>query len=89
MAQEIKMVYGTVTQGLSQLKSSAELKSSLPGHISGRNHLDVVKSIKQLNEDINKLTETYMSVLAKHIAQTESAVNAMKETDENLSSSMK
>lgn len=30
MAQEIKMVYGTVKQGLSQLKNSAELKSSLP-----------------------------------------------------------
>ncbi|MCY7951725.1 YwqI/YxiC family protein [Bacillus inaquosorum] len=89
MAQEIKMVYGTVKQGLSQLKNSAELKSSLPGHISGRNHLNVVKSIEQLNEDIKELTEAYTSVLAKHIAQTESAVNAMKETDENISSSMK
>lgn len=54
MAQEIKMVYGTVKQGLSQLKNSAELKSSLPGHLSGRNHLNVVKSIEQLNKDIKE-----------------------------------
>lgn len=65
MAQEIKMVYGTVKQGLSQLKNSAALKSSLPGHLSGRNHLNVVNSIEQLNKDIKELTEAYASVLAQ------------------------
>ncbi|WP_420976506.1 YwqI/YxiC family protein [Bacillus vallismortis] len=80
MAQEIKMVYGTVKQGLSQLKNSAELKSSVPSHISGRNHLNVVKSIEQLNKDIKKLTEAYASVLAKHIAWKQNRLNGLLQT---------
>ncbi|KXZ23303.1 hypothetical protein AXI59_09420 [Bacillus nakamurai] len=89
MGQEIKMDFHTVKQGLSQLKHASGLKSAVPGHFSGRNHLSAVRTIEELNRGLKELTEAYAAVLAKQIAQTESAVHAMKETDEAISSSMK
>ncbi|KXZ13091.1 YwqI/YxiC family protein [Bacillus nakamurai] len=89
MGQEIKMDFSKVKQGLSQLKHASVLRSTLPEHFSGCNHLSAVSTIEELNRELKELTEAYAAVLAKQIAQTESAVNAMKETDEAISSSMK
>ncbi|MED3331483.1 MULTISPECIES: YwqI/YxiC family protein [Bacillus amyloliquefaciens group] len=89
MGQEIKIDFHMVKQGLSRLKHASGLKSGVPGHFSGRNQLSTVRTIEELNRGLKELTEAYAAVLAKQIAQTESAVHTMKETDEAISSSMK
>ncbi|MEC1260097.1 YwqI/YxiC family protein [Bacillus swezeyi] len=90
MSQEIKVKTGEVKHALSKLKHSAEgIKSSVPTDISGKNHLDVVKKIEEMNKDLKELAETYASALSKQIAQTESAVETMKDTDKKLASSIK
>ncbi|WP_324249265.1 YwqI/YxiC family protein [Bacillus paralicheniformis] len=62
---------------------------SLGKDISGKNNLDVVKKIESMNKDLKSLTKAYASALAKQIAQTEQAVNAIKDADKKLSSSIK
>ncbi|MDU0416430.1 hypothetical protein CHCC5022_0056 [Bacillus paralicheniformis] len=42
-----------------------------------------------MNKDLKSLTKAYASALAKQIAQTEQAVNAIKDADKKLSSSIK
>ncbi|AAU22037.2 YwqI/YxiC family protein [Bacillus licheniformis] len=90
MGQEIKVKTGEVKQALSKLKHSAQaVKPNVQTDISGKNNLDVVKKIESMNKDLKSLTKAYASALAKQIAQTEQAVNAIKDADKKLSSSIK
>ncbi|ATH94348.1 hypothetical protein ACH95_03330 [Bacillus glycinifermentans] len=90
MSQEIKVKTGEVKQALSKLKHSAHaIKPSVPTDIKGQNKLDVADKIEDMNKDLKKLTAAYASALSKQIAQTESAVETMKDTDKKLASSIK
>ncbi|MFT0802638.1 YwqI/YxiC family protein [Bacillus swezeyi] len=90
MSQEIKVKTGEVKEALSKLQHSAEaLKPNVPTDIKGKNNLDVVKKIEDMNKDLKELTKAYASALSKQIAQTESAVETMKDTDNKLASSIK
>ncbi|MGO4899044.1 YwqI/YxiC family protein [Bacillus sp. GM2] len=90
MGQEIKVNTGEVKQALSNLKhSSHSMKASVPTDIKGQNQLDATMKIEELNQTINKIASSYASAFSKQAAQTESAVEAMKDTDKQLASSMK
>ncbi|MGR3206918.1 YwqI/YxiC family protein [Bacillus glycinifermentans] len=90
MGQEIKVNIGEVKQAISKLKhSSHSIKASVPTDVKGQNHLDASKKIEELNQTINKIAASYASAFSKQIAQTESAVEAIKDTDKQLASSMK
>ncbi|KAA6446968.1 YwqI/YxiC family protein [Bacillus swezeyi] len=90
MGQEIKVKTGEVKQELSKMKhSSHSMKASIPTDIKGQNHLDTTKKIEELHKTINKVATSYASAFSKQVAQTESAVEALKGTDKQLASSMK
>ncbi|MGY3835619.1 YwqI/YxiC family protein [Bacillus atrophaeus] len=90
MSQEIKVNTSKVKQALSKLNQSAHaIKPHIPTDINGQNHLDVIKKIENMNNDLQSLTKAYASALSKQIAQTEQAVNMMKDADEKLSASIK
>ncbi|WFE14220.1 YwqI/YxiC family protein [Bacillus atrophaeus] len=90
MSQEIKVNTSKVKQALSKLNQSAHaIKPHKPTDINGQNHLDVIKKIETMNNDLQNLTKAYASALSKQIAQTEQAVNMMKDADEKLSASIK
>ncbi|MFN2746465.1 MULTISPECIES: YwqI/YxiC family protein [unclassified Bacillus (in: firmicutes)] len=90
MGQEIKVKTGEVKQAISKLKhSSHSIKASVPTDVKGQNHLDTAKKIDELNQTMNEVAESYASAFSKQIAQIESAVEAIKDTDKQLASSMK
>ncbi|WP_307894440.1 YwqI/YxiC family protein [Bacillus swezeyi] len=90
MGQEIKVKTGEVKEAVSKLKHSSDsMKASVPTDVKGQNHLDTAKKIEELNQSINKIAASYASAFSKQIAQTESAVEAIKDTDKQLASSMK
>ncbi|WP_330938220.1 YwqI/YxiC family protein [Bacillus licheniformis] len=90
MDQEIKVNTGEVKQALSKLKhSSHSMKATIPTDIKGQNHLDATKKIEELNQTINKIASSYASAFSKQVVQTESAVEAMMDTDKQLASLMK
>ncbi|KAA6473542.1 YwqI/YxiC family protein [Bacillus swezeyi] len=90
MGQEIKVKTDEVKQVLSDLKNSGHsMKASVPTDIKGKNHLDTSKKIEELNQTMNEVVASYTSAFSKQIVQTESAVEAIKDTDKQLASSMK
>ncbi|EWH20980.1 YwqI/YxiC family protein [Bacillus haynesii] len=90
MGQEIKVNTGEAKQAISNLKHSRHsMKASVPIDIKGQNHLHTTKKIEELNQTINKNASSYASAFSKQVAQTESAVEAMMDTDKQLASSMK
>ncbi|MFJ5793808.1 YwqI/YxiC family protein [Bacillus atrophaeus] len=90
MSQEIKVNTSKVKQALSKLNQSAHaIKPHILTDINGQNQLDVIKKIENMNNDLQNLTKAYASALSKQIAQTEQAVNMMKDADEKLSASIK
>lgn len=90
MSGEIKIKYGEVDEALSNLISSANtLKSSVPQGIQGSNVLDSVEKLETLNQSLNKVLESYQLLLMKNAESTKQSIQAMKDTDQQLSSSMK
>ncbi|WP_412055767.1 DUF5344 family protein [Bacillus haynesii] len=84
----MKVNTGEAKQALSKLKhSSHSMNASVPTDIKGLNHLDTTKKIEELNQTINMIASSYASAFSKQVAQTESAVDAMMDTDKQLASS--
>jgi superfamily I DNA and/or RNA helicase len=90
MSGEIKIKYGEVDEALSNLISSTNtLKPSSPQGIQGSNVLDSVEKLETLNQSLNKLLESYKLLIMNNAESTKQSVQAMKDTDQELSSSMK
>lgn len=89
MSKEIKVSYGEVETALDTLKASTSQLSAPARDITGSNKLDVVDELIQLNEGLQTLANTYKDQLLSNIEATTQSVSALKEADEELSSSIK
>ncbi|MDQ0215833.1 translation initiation factor 2B subunit (eIF-2B alpha/beta/delta family) [Oikeobacillus pervagus] len=89
MSQEIKLEYGEVEQALSTLKSSTgSLETTVPSSIGNQNVLDVVKKLNKLNHSLQEALTSYKALLIHNEEATRKSVDAMRETDEKLATSL-
>lgn len=89
MSKKIKMNYGEVEKVLDKLRTSASLLKATAKESAGRNDLKVVKTLNKLNRDVQALAQAYQNVLLHHMESTQKSVQAMKDTDEMVSSSIR
>ncbi|WP_035351278.1 YwqI/YxiC family protein [Fictibacillus gelatini] len=85
---EIKVVYGDVEQALSRLKSVVPSQQpSLAPVKEGSNVLDAMTKLKNVNESLRKIIQSYQTLLLENEKATEKAVQSIREADEKLASS--
>ncbi|CAM3825631.1 YwqI/YxiC family protein [Mesobacillus zeae] len=85
---EIKLDYSKLGTVLSTLHGATSgLEPSMPGDISGKNQLDVVKTLEEINQLFEQVIRDYQSLLVSNETMTKKSIEAMKATDEKLSAS--
>ncbi|PMC34351.1 hypothetical protein CJ195_24015 [Bacillus sp. UMB0899] len=89
MSKEIKVNYEEVETSLDKLKNSASQLSATAKDITGSNKLDVVNKLITLNEGLQTLSLTYKEQLLSNIDASKQSISALKEADEELSSTIK
>ncbi|KPN13957.1 hypothetical protein AKG37_07725 [Bacillus australimaris] len=90
MSREIKIDVSQVKRVLKHAKQSgAQMNTTLPTSIKGRNQLPTANTLEKINQQLNELSTSYIDILQKQLVQTERAVNTMIETDKALASSSK
>lgn len=88
MSTEIKIRYGEVEQALSRLKDSTQaLDTSMPSNIGGKNVLEVINRLNELNGKMKVLLTAYKTLLQQNENSTQHSVQMMREADEKLAHS--
>jgi len=86
---EIHIRFAQVEKKLRQLQNTTEaLNISYLSSIAGENELDVVRKLDELNGELRHLLEKYKTLLLSNIQSTFRSLDAMKETDQAISSSI-
>jgi Family of unknown function (DUF5344) len=86
---EIHIRFAQVEKKLRQLQNTTEaLNISYLSSIAGGNELDVVRKLDELNGELRHLLEKYKTLLLSNIQSTFRSLDAMKETDQAISSSI-
>ncbi|GMN98884.1 YwqI/YxiC family protein [Parageobacillus thermoglucosidasius] len=89
MNGEIHIRFTQVEKKLRQLQNTTEaLTISYLSSIAGENELDVVRKLDELNGELRHLLEKYKTLLLSNIQSTFRSLDAMKETDQAISSSI-
>ncbi|GCD82506.1 YwqI/YxiC family protein [Parageobacillus thermoglucosidasius] len=89
MNGEIHIQFAQVEKKLRQLQNTTEaLTISYLSSIAGGNELDVVRKLDELNGELRHLLERYKTLLLSNIQSTFHSLDAMKETDQAISSSI-
>ncbi|USK86917.1 YwqI/YxiC family protein [Peribacillus asahii] len=89
MSKEIKIRYDEVEKALNKVQTSTGLIQFTVPSIEGSNELNAVIKITDINKDLATLAQSYQALLLTNIKATQSSVEAMKETDEVISASIK
>ena len=90
MSNEIKIQYADVEQVLSKVNASSNaFQTTLPTSIGEQNILDIVKMINRINQSLQQVNESYKSLLLSNKEATDYAIQLMRKTDEQLSSTIK
>ncbi|MBM7704395.1 DUF5344 family protein [Metabacillus iocasae] len=86
---EIKFKFHDIEQVVKAMETaSTSFEPQLPKDVVKNNQLDVVEEMAHMNMMLEKLMTTYKALLAKNEAMLRHSVEAMKEADESLKTSM-
>lgn len=89
MHTEIKIQYSETERALSKLRQTIDAwNTTYPRQIGGANELEVINKLNELNEECQKMLESYQQLLMENQAATHLSVEGMEETDRTLSSTM-
>ncbi|WP_406687842.1 YwqI/YxiC family protein [Rossellomorea vietnamensis] len=89
MHTEIKIQYNETERALSQLRQTIDAwNTTYPKQIGGANELEVIHKLNELNEECQKMLESFQQLLMENHAATQLSVEGMEETDRTLSSTM-
>jgi hypothetical protein len=89
MHTEIKIQYNETERALSKLRQTIDAwNTTYPRQIGGANELEVIHKLNELNEQCQKMLESYQQLLMENQAATQLSVEGMEETDRTLSSTM-
>ncbi|MEN1970027.1 YwqI/YxiC family protein [Lentibacillus sp. N15] len=81
----IKVEKDPIKQAVSTLKQSTQaVESSFPEEMEGKNQLDLLKQLMELNETYADILKSYQTLLLQHIQITEDSVASFIEMDETL-----
>jgi hypothetical protein len=87
MATEIKIQYKETERALSTLRQTVDAwNSAYPRQVGGDNQLQVINKLNELNEQCQKMLESYKQLLLENQAAVQHSVETMEETDHSLSS---
>ncbi|MGG3805948.1 DUF5344 family protein [Metabacillus fastidiosus] len=89
MSTTIKIEYAEVEASLTKLKSSTNLLNAPLNEIEGGKNLETLKKLQELNEELQKLSTSYKTLLIANIGSTQKSISSLKEADETLASSIK
>lgn len=90
MSSEVKVVQTPVEQALGNLKQSIQaLEPSFAKDIKGENVLDVMDKLNEMNHSLQEVLSLYQELLIQSEASTTQAVEAIKQTDEQLASQIR
>ncbi|OXS64571.1 hypothetical protein B0G93_101479 [Bacillus sp. V-88] len=89
MHTEIKIQYNETERALSKLRQTIDAwNTTYPRQIGGANELEVINKLNELNQQCQKMLESYQQLLMENQAATQLSVEGMEETDRTLSSTM-
>ncbi|UXH46447.1 YwqI/YxiC family protein [Rossellomorea vietnamensis] len=89
MHTEIQIQYSETERALSKLRQTIDAwNTTYPKQIGGANELEVINKLNELNEQCQKMLESYQELLMENQAATQLSVEGMEETDRTLSSTM-
>jgi hypothetical protein len=89
MHTEIKIQYKETERALSKLRQTIDAwNTTYPRQIGGANELEVINKLNELNEQCQKMLESYQQLLMENQSATQLSVDGMEETDRTLSSAM-
>ncbi|CAN7535495.1 YwqI/YxiC family protein [Rossellomorea sp. LjRoot5] len=89
MHTEIQIKYSETERALSKLRQTIDAwNTAYPRQIGGANELEVINKLNELNEQCQKMLESYQQLLMENQSATQLSVEGMEETDRTLSSTM-
>ncbi|MFJ7744584.1 DUF5344 family protein [Peribacillus sp. NPDC097295] len=89
MSQEIKVNGEDIKTALSKMDRTMEsFKSKLLDNFATGNELDVVKKIKELNHQLEKIGQTYKEILKANNQSVRTAIQELEQVDQQLSTSI-
>lgn len=89
LSQEIKVNGEDVKTALSKMDRTMEsFKTKLIEDFAARNELDVVKKINELNQQLEKISETYKEILKANNQSVRTAIQELEKVDYQLSTSI-
>ncbi|MFC7785529.1 YwqI/YxiC family protein [Rossellomorea sp. GCM10028870] len=89
MHTEIQIQYTETERSLSKLRQTIDAwNTTYPRQIGGANELEVIHKLNILNEQCQKMLESYQQLLIENQSATQLSVEVMEETDRTLSSTM-
>jgi hypothetical protein len=89
MHTEIQIQYTETERSLSKLRQTIDAwNTTYPKQVGGANELEVITKLNELNEQCQKMLESYQQLLMENQSATQLSVEGMEETDRTLSSTM-
>lgn len=89
MSREINIQFATVKQGIGKLQSSIQgLETSFVKDIDGKNKLDMVTTVHDMNRQYEELFLQYVALLNKNIRSTNDAIASMEKVDQKAADGM-
>ncbi|MCM3715936.1 YwqI/YxiC family protein [Halalkalibacter oceani] len=90
MSGEIKILYSDVEQELAKVESAVQqVDGTYPSSIGEGNVLDVVTRLNELSTELQLVIEQYQMLVLKNIESTRQSLEVMRETDHQISSSIR
>ncbi|MFJ7637755.1 DUF5344 family protein [Peribacillus sp. NPDC097224] len=89
MSQEIKVNGEDVKSAISKMDRTMEsFKTKLLEDFAAGNELDVVKKIKELNHQLEKIGQSYKEILKANNQSVRTAIQEVEQVDQQLSTSI-
>ena len=89
LSQEIKVNGEDVKSAISKMDRTMEsFKTKLLDDFATGNELDVVKKIKELNHQLEKIGQTYKEILKANNQSVRTAIQEVEQVDQQLSTSI-
>lgn len=89
LSQEIKVNGEDVKSAISMMDRTMEsFKTKLLEDFAAGNELDVVKKIKELNHQLEKIGQTYKEILKANNQSVRTAIQEVEQVDQQLSTSI-
>ncbi|MDQ0230660.1 DUF5344 family protein [Metabacillus malikii] len=89
MSQEIHIKYGEVEEAISKIDRTADSFATTLESISGSNELQVVEKLNELSQLLMEVSDAYKQILEDNNQSVRTALEEMKQVDENLSKTIK